>query len=1046
MAFGCCRNRGGRPIVGIAVLFALALTAPICLAQPPDDWLPADPMYVFLPVGDDRGLATRIVVALLQDADGFIWIGTHTGLFQYDGLDVIPHEQADGTPWTYVAQLEMAPDDTVWVVADRTVAWFDGTRFNELKLHIPEDPAVSSLDLPQRIAFTPDNNMFVATSGGIVQLSAAAKVPVRTWTVVDGLSSDRVVAVHGAPDGSVWFAAGDEIGVLRPTTGAVKLYNLFSENPPERIIAILVTAAGTVWVRTQTHLYTMVPGRERLVADDAGIAEALGVGKPGLDRAGNIYVPSRAGVYFKEEGRWTQLSARSGLQSSAVNTVLQDREGQFWFGLDGAGLCTWPGGRGWAAWTSQNGLPDDGVWDSLLDSRGRLWVGTNNGIGIWDPADRRWRTVTNVDGIVGHGVWKLFEGPHGRIWSITRRVGLNSYDPETLEPRIVPRPAAGLSGPTDLAWDQAGQRFWVAGNDYLFTMVPQPDGVVEFEAAQVPDELVGCTEVVAPAPDGVIWTAGRNGVGRFHGESRRRFHVADGLVESHVHYLAPVSGDLVWLDYRRPLGISALDLSGRKPEVHHVTTDNGLLSNSVWLLELDALGKLWVGHSNGITVLDDTSAVASHDRTDGLIWNDISQGAFLPLPDGSVFVGTSRGLAYYRGAEKETPAVSPRVVITSAKLGASQRRGQANPRVSYEDNTFVVKFSGLSFKEPAKVRFRYRLAGLEHEFIETRQREVRYPALPAGTYRFEVFCRSAAGIWSERPATFEFVVGAPWWRIWWVRLSAALLVVLGVLALFRVRTYRLEKDRRRLEIAVRDRSIQLAQVNERLAEANEELRELSFTDTLTGSRNRLFFSTVIQAEVSSVLRRHDPRSAHPAEHNRDLLFFMVDIDHFKQVNDTYGHAVGDQVLVEVAARLMSCIRQGDLLIRWGGEEFLVLCRDAERTLAGVIANRILQSMGKHPFEIEGGGTLTRTCSVGWAALPTWLHSESAPPYEMAIELADRALYMSKRAGRNQAVGVEFLEAAASDGGRYDWLDKPLEDLEGSVVSLVKTAGPSMSDG
>ena len=1026
----------------VVAVFVMACGSP-ALA---DDKIPANPRYVFQPMGDNAGLSTRTVSTMIQDRQGFIWIGTHNGLFRFDGVQVATMYRSPGNKWTYISQLIKSNDGKIWVSSDGAVAHFDGVNFIPLRLPLEEDRSVRTLDVPQRLAFDANDNLYMATTRGIIRLAAADRNQWRQWSKKEGLPADNVVAVHMAPNGVLWFAAGDRVGTLDPKTDAVKIHDLFGALPPEKIIAVLASKSGVVWVRTQTHLFRRARGDKAFSLAHKSIAEALGVGMPALDSKGQIWVPSRVGVFFQDpRGSWVRLSAKSGLRTSAVATVLEDREGELWFGLDGSGLSRWPGRRSWAAWTTDNGLPDNGVWDTLRDSRGRLWVATNNGLGIWQPATKSWRILRNADGIVGHGVWKTFEGPDKQFWSISRRVGLNRYDPDSLTPRPVSLPAACKSGPTDLAPDPRRGLFWMAGNDYVYKVTGDKDRV-RFELVKLPPSLAGCTEVIAVAPGGVVWAGGRNGLGRYDGSRWRHFTTKDGLVRNYVQYLSPVSGDDVWLDYRSPVGLSRLKLGAAGPKVTHLTREQGLLSDTVWMLEQDTKKQLWVGHSSGLSVVTPAGEILHLTRHDGLIWNDIAQAGFLSLPDGSVFIGTSRGLAYHRPGSEGQQSKPPTMVITSAMLSGKELLGQAKPRVPYDENTLSVKYSGVTYRNPHATSFRYRLAGLETEHVITKLREVRYSALPAGSFTFEVSCRSARGLWSKQ-ASFSFSVAPPWWERLDVRLAGAFAVMLLLALILKARTYKLAADRKRLEIAVKERSAQLAEANDQLEVANYRLRELSFTDGLTQVHNRHFFSSVIDTEVYSAHRRGDPRTAEPGR-NRDLVFFMVDLDHFKAVNDTWGHSAGDRVLVETARRLQESIRQSDLLVRWGGEEFLILCRETEQGEASVVAGRILAVMQEAPFWVDGSHSTRRTCSVGWAALPTANPKlREVITHKVAIELADKALYMAKEAGRNRAVGVEIVADAVQQEKDLTWLERPLSSLDGTLVHLsqVEGAGLGMSE-
>ena len=197
--------------------------------------------------------------------------------------------------------------------------------------------------------------------------------------------------------------------------------------------------------------------------------------------------------------------------------------------------------------------------------------------------------------------------------------------------------------------------------------------------------------------------------------------------------------------------------------------------------------------------------------------------------------------------------------------------------------------------------------------------------------------------------------------------------------------------------------IQHRRLNRELQRTNAVLEEASLTDPLTGLRNRRYFSATIDADVSQALRSH---SDHHDPHTRDLVFYLIDADNFKEVNDHYGHDVGDQVLLEMARRLSSSIRHSDVLVRWGGEEFLIVSRYTDRREAEWLAQRVLASVADIPFCVgQSGKTITRTCSLGWAAFPWFVDNPRAVSYEEVLTLADRGLHRAKESGKNCAVGM-----------------------------------------
>ncbi len=188
-----------------------------------------------------------------------------------------------------------------------------------------------------------------------------------------------------------------------------------------------------------------------------------------------------------------------------------------------------------------------------------------------------------------------------------------------------------------------------------------------------------------------------------------------------------------------------------------------------------------------------------------------------------------------------------------------------------------------------------------------------------------------------------------------------------------------------------------------LANANLVLQEASATDPLTGARNRRFFDTTIAGDANHALRSYQVQELRVS----DLIFYMLDLDDFKEVNDRYGHGVGDQVLLEVTRRINSVIRSTDVLVRWGGDEFLVVSRYSNRAEAAAFALRILTAVANPESDMVNtlAINLRQTCSIGWAAFPWDPAEPNAVPLEAVLGLADRGVFEAKTFGKNRAIGV-----------------------------------------
>lgn len=266
-----------------------------------------------------------------------------------------------------------------------------------------------------------------------------------------------------------------------------------------------------------------------------------------------------------------------------------------------------------------------------------------------------------------------------------------------------------------------------------------------------------------------------------------------------------------------------------------------------------------------------------------------------------------------------------------------------------------------------------------------------------------------------------FHVEQPRWRFW----VPMALAVLGVAVLghlwVRWRTRRLAGIKERLEAEVFERTQALRRANEALQEANHALENQSLTDPVTGLHNRRFLSLVIEDEAARVLRTYRESSMAQALPNQDLVFFMLDLDHFKQVNDRYGHGVGDRVLQRTAEVLKKAARESDAVIRTGGEEFLILARNISRNDAPHMAERLRNLMVQEVLH-HGDEVIRWTVSIGFAAFPFQLADLDWANWERVTEIADACLFAAKDSGRNTWVGIEAKDGLdrAKHGSRIPW--------------------------
>lgn len=218
-----------------------------------------------------------------------------------------------------------------------------------------------------------------------------------------------------------------------------------------------------------------------------------------------------------------------------------------------------------------------------------------------------------------------------------------------------------------------------------------------------------------------------------------------------------------------------------------------------------------------------------------------------------------------------------------------------------------------------------------------------------------------------------------------------------------------------------------------------EMAEMALRDNLTQLRNRRALLEFMSIEAEQVLRswRTAPDGALPKTAT-SLGILMLDIDHFKAVNDTYGHAAGDAVLKQIAAILTETARKPDMVVRWGGEEFVVVARDTDRKPPSRVAERIRQRVEQHVFSLPSGQTIDITCSVGYSVFPFDERSPAILTWEQIISVADSGMYFAKTHGRNRSVGLVAGDGLQESSDILSSLEHSLEQTQADgLVRLVE---------
>jgi len=976
---------------------------------------------------DPTSLSSNIVWAIHEAADGTLWVGTDGGgLDRFDPrTGVFAHHRHDprdpkSLSSDRVRAVWETRDGALWVGTDggglNRLERSDGS-FTRLR-HNPSNHDSLSSDRIRHLMEDREGALWISTDGGGLSRLDPARTRFTAWRTnpadPKSLSDDRVRSTFQDREGGVWVATYR--GGLNRLDAATGTFSRFRRDPADpgslgddKVRVVYQDRSGILWVGTDGGLDEWRPDARRFVhyrheSTDPGSLSDDRVMSIYQDRGGVLWVGTQGGGL----SRWNMVTSsfslfrvdprsRSTFTSNAVTSFESDGGGVVWVGTY-QGLNRYERRNGTVRIyrhdpRARRSLSDDRVMSLLVDRRGTLWVGTlDGGLNRLDPATGGFTRLRHDPDdeatLSGDGVTSLLEDADGSLWVGVYRGGLNRLDPLTgrVTRRFRHDPAATSSLSSDrviaLARDSKGA-LWVGTEGGGLNRLDAVSGTfVRYRRdPNVAGSLSG--DVVFSIHEdrrGTLWV-GTQGAGLNRSDPQDR---ADGTLRFRTY-----------------------------------TERHGLPNDSVYGILEDDSGDLWLSTNRGLSRLDPRrEAFRNFDTSHGLQSNEFNFGAHHRAVTGEMFFGGNAGFnAFVPDRVRGNEYVPPLALTSVQKLGLEVNAQEMLARhgaiqLGHRDYVVSFEFAALDYSAPERNRYAYKLDGLDRDWIQVGSaRRASYTNLSPGRYVFRVKGSNGDGAWNEEGLSVPVTVLPPPWRTWWAYAAYVLAVGAAFRGYVRFQARRLGREAeysRRLEREVQERTAELALRNEELHQANQKLEEASLTDSLTGLGNRRFLMTHIRREVAMVDRYYRKVAAgtgNPAESRPDFALMMIDLDGLKGVNDAYGHAAGDRALVQMRDVLERACRKSDTILRWGGDEFLVVARQADHEVADMLAERVRRAVEEHAFDLGGHRPVHLGCSIGWAIYPFVSMAPGLLTWEQVGTIADRALYAAKSSGRNAWVGI-----------------------------------------
>lgn len=915
-------------------------------------------------LGDPRSLAHDLVRSLLVDHQGILWVGTDRGLcFYREKLDKFAcHNTENIRPWPRDAVRAMALDSegNLFFATDLGLYQVlpDRAEWIELPLPLPtDDPSAT----PGITALVTDNQD-------------------RLWV---GTRDFGLIAFHRQTEEATYFTANADVD-------NTLVYN--------RVSALELDAQNRLWIGTYGG------GLSILSADRTRFENhTYGDNPHGLssnilwdifkDSQGRIWLAvDQGGVVFYDENRGFVATRHkpydsTSIGSDQVRTIYEDKNGDLWMG-------TFPSGVSFhnrAAGRVRTFKHEPGIATSLShsavlavheDTQGRIWVGTEDGLNLFSPNTghfTHYRHSQNI-GLTAKAVLSIAQYDEDTLWIGTWSGGLLAFDIRT--GRFTPTDTSppGTDKNSQFIWDILRDRagdFWIA---------TEFEGVAHYRREQRQfrfysrdpkdiDSLPGnFSWAVLEDRRGAIWMATSAGLAVLHpGEEKpRRIQKGSaktgGLDAERIIALYEDRAGQIWIGTQEN---GVFVYSPETEQFRHIDEAQGLPTGMSSGFIEDVEGQMWILTTNGLIKVN-ASHLQIFNAENGLAGSNFNRNAGLLSSDGLLYIGGFEGLNIFKAKDLDEELPEFPVLITAMRIlnkevvigapGSPLREALTFTdmvELTHRDIMFAFDFSALNYRYSQDMRFAYVLEGFDENWIEIgSNRSATYTNIPPGDYRFRVLAFHGQNEPVESK-TLRIVIKPAPWRSWW---AYVIYLVIASIA------------------------ISLLVQHLRLRGRTKIYQRLSATDVLTGIANRLGLT-----EAAGILFNHPQRGS--------ICVIFIDIDYFKTINDTRGHDSGDRVLMEVADVLRRSVRQSDLLGRWGGEEFVLVCAGIGKSDGLRLAEKIRQQIEERAFE-QDRLPLKVTISTGFAFV------KPEENFEEAIKRADQALYLAKAAGRNCVISAD----------------------------------------
>ena len=928
-----------------------------------------------------NGLPEADVMAILQTRDGYLWVGSEEGLARFDGVTftVFDHRNSP-LPNNRIQALLEAPDGSLWVGTENGLARLKDGQFSNFSVRdgLPSD------NIRDLWAST-DGTIWITTARGVTEFRRNKFEP-DPWLQQSAAKFPRDV-LHTS-SGELWIAADLGLIIVPRDRHRAPFKTLLAD----KAVRVMAQAADeSVWAGTSGGLYRIHDYKPELYAlgPQAAHSEITAVRE---DRDHNLWVGLGDGLLRVNKDGVSRYSVQDGLSGIEVKSLFEDRGGNLWVGVFGGGLEVFRDTM-FTPFGKPEGLSQNVVWSVTQSRDSSIWIGTQSA-GVNRLKDGQITVYSSSHGFTDNTVGSVIEAHDGTIW-----LGKDSGVARLVNGKLIAAPGkfpyhdqvhAMYEDPSGTFFFGTRTEGLIQLRDGKYTVLSNGGGLSNNNV-----------QTIIPSKRGGLWIGTLGALSYFRNGQFTNYTAKDGLSSDQVISLYEDTDGTLWVG---SVGLNRF----KDGKFTQYTAQEGLFDHNPLAILEDNAGHLWISTNKGIfrvskqqlndfadgrvsritpTVFTDQDGMRSAECNGGSApsgWKD---------RDGNLWFVTVAGVV--KVDPRHVGAGTQPLQIHVEEIVADKHKFAPAKELRLPAGGHEVEFHYVApyFAGAGRVYYRYKLEGFDRSWVNADARTVAYYTnLPPGDYSFRVEATAQEAIQSRSETVVQFYLTPHFYQTAVFKVAAALAVI-GLILLGWLWAHRFMLRRQNeLKHLVKVRTRELEAEKAELLEAKAALAQQAAHDSLTGLMNRAAIYQVVEQQMRQTEREKTP-----------FVVLLADLDHFKNVNDTYGHLVGDEVLREFSRRLNHNLRPYDHAGRFGGEEFLILMPGLSDD-CGERIRALHRDLCERPF-VCGKVELTVTCSIGVAAY----HAEFRD-VESLLHSADLALYTAKENGRNH---VEF---AASPQG------------------------------